>query len=112
MPKHKVHTYVDRIVLGKPHPKVHKALDAPIKLLGRKHRVVFHSLPEAFAIGTIAESSLEGGFAGVLHVITDTQTTKHKQFKNTLQQLAELNSRTKKPKNTRKKTRKTKPTKP
>jgi hypothetical protein len=112
MPKHKVHVYVDRIVLGKAHPKVHKALDAPIKLLGKKHRILFHTLPEAFAIGALTESSLEGGFAGVLHVITDTQTTRHKHFKNTLQQLTELNNQTKKPRNKPVKTRKTKPSKP
>jgi hypothetical protein len=106
MPKHKVHLYVDRTVLGKAHPKVHKALDAPIKLLGKKHRVVFHSLPEAFAIGALAESSFEGGFAGVLHVITDTQTTKHKPLKETLDQLTELNSQTKKTRNRPKKKRK------
>jgi hypothetical protein len=110
MPKHKVHLYVDRTVLGKAHPKVHKALDSPIKLLGRKHRVVFHSLPEAFAIGALAESSLEGGLAGVLHVITDTQTTKHRHLKNTLEQLAELTSQTKKPRNKPKKTRERKRT--
>jgi hypothetical protein len=105
MPRHRVHEYVDRTILGRAHPKVHKALDAPIKLLGRKHRIVFHSLPEAFAIGTIAESSLEGGFAGILHVITDTQTTKHRHLKNTLEQLTELNSQTKKPRNKPEKTR-------
>jgi hypothetical protein len=59
-----------RIVLGKAHPKVHKALDAPIKLLGKKHRVLFHTLPEAFAIGALTESSIEGGVAGILHAIT------------------------------------------
>jgi hypothetical protein len=105
MPKHKVHEYVDRRFLGKTYPKVHKALDAPIKLLGKKHRILFHSLPEAFAIGALTESSLKGGLAGVLHVITDTQTTKHKHFKNTLEQLAELDSRTRKPKSTHEKTR-------
>ena len=63
------------------------------------------------AVGALAESSIKGGVAGVLHVITDTQTTRHKLFKNTLQQLTELDNRAKKPINKSVKIRKTKPAK-
>lgn len=108
MPKHKVHKLVDRLLLGKAHPKVHKTIDAPYKLLKRKHRAVFHTPIEGFAIGAITEQSIEGGISGVLHVVVDKQTTKHKKLRKTLELLANLDSQkqTRKPTKTPKKRKK------
>ena len=42
MPSHQVHKLVDKLVLGRKYPHVHKLKDKPYKVLGRYHRVIGH----------------------------------------------------------------------
>jgi hypothetical protein len=92
MPKHKIHKYVDRLFFGKSHPKVHRAIDGPYKLFGKKHRIIFHTPMQGFIVGALTESSIEGGVSGALHVIVDQQTSTNKKLKNILELLTDLDS--------------------
>jgi len=42
MPGRQTHTYLDRIMFGKSYWKLHKVIDFPVFLYGRKHREHFH----------------------------------------------------------------------
>ena len=59
------------VFLGKPFSNVSKALDLPSKYLGGSHRKLLHSGPESFVLGVLLTGDLDGGIAGVLHVIAD-----------------------------------------
>jgi hypothetical protein len=70
-PKRKTHEDISMIFLGKPFSKVNKTLDLPAMFLGGSHRKLLHSIPESFMVGVLLTGDLNGGIAGVLHVITD-----------------------------------------
>jgi len=72
MPKGKTHEYICRMVLGKSYPMVDKVLDLPVVFLGRNHRKLFHSIPEAVILGLILTGHLNGSIAAVLHTTTDS----------------------------------------
>lgn len=85
MPKHKIHRYVDEIVLGKPYGEVHRAIDRPYILLRRKHRKMFHTPKEAYVVASLASSDPQAGLSGLLHVQIDKKCSKDKKFKKLLQ---------------------------
>jgi hypothetical protein len=85
MPKHQTHRFVDKLLLGKTYGEVHKALDHPYIILGRKHRCIFHSLPEAFLVGSLVSSDLRGGLVGMLHTWLDTKCSENKEFKRLIE---------------------------
>lgn len=59
------------IFLGKPFSAVNKTLDLPAKFLGGSHRKLLQSIPESYIVGVLLTGDLNGGIAGILHVITD-----------------------------------------
>ena len=42
MPGHREHRRIDRAVLGREYPHVHRLKDRAYKVLGRRHRIVGH----------------------------------------------------------------------
>ena len=72
MPKRKTHDDVNRFLLGKAFSNVNKTLDLPSKFLGASHRKLLHSVPESFIVGVLLTGDLDGGVAGILHVIVDS----------------------------------------
>jgi len=48
MPRHKIHRLIDRLILGREHEEVHAWMDQPYKWLGRRHRILRHSVFEVF----------------------------------------------------------------
>lgn len=48
MPSLRVHLFLDRLFLGEEFPKIHKFLDKPVYILGKRHRVLFHDPAMAF----------------------------------------------------------------
>jgi hypothetical protein len=88
MPKHKLHRYVDKVIYGKSFPEVHRALDLPYIFLGKKHREVFHTLDEAFMMGSIASQDPRGGFAGLTHVWLDRECSRDKDFRRFVEFMA------------------------
>jgi len=66
MPKHKIHRYIDPLFLGKEFPHVHRWMDEPYKLLGRKHRILRHSPQEVIIKYGLSDEAL----GGLLHIYT------------------------------------------
>ena len=71
MPSHRVHREITRLLLGKPHSKVHRAIDFPYKFLGRKHRVLFHDPFTSVLVARAASKEKGASLAAILHVLTD-----------------------------------------
>ncbi len=71
MPSHRVHREITRRVLGKPHNKVHSAIDYPYKFLGPKHRILFHDPITAVLVARAASKEKGAGVAAILHIATD-----------------------------------------
>ena len=75
MPSHKWHRLFTRLLTGDDHAEVHRAIDSPYKILGRKHRILFHGIL-APIIGALAardkgKDPASGAAAGVGHVVQD-----------------------------------------
>jgi len=68
LPSHRVHRVVDRMLLGRECPSVHRFLDEPYKLLGSRHRILRHDLLTILALA--AQDPVLGASA-LLHVLTD-----------------------------------------
>jgi len=67
MPKHKIHRLIDRIVLGREYPHVHRWMDEPYKILGKKHRILRHDPITLFLkYGPSPEF-----ISGLLHIMAD-----------------------------------------
>src|SRR5208337_1082467 len=71
MPSHRVHRAITRLLLGKPHAKVHRAIDYPYKFLGPKHRILFHDPVTSVLVARAASKEKGASLAAILHVITD-----------------------------------------
>ena len=72
MPSHRSCTErLQLACLGKPHDKVHKAIDYPYKFLGPKHRILFHDPITAVIVARTASKEKGAGLAAVLHIATD-----------------------------------------
>jgi len=39
--------------------------------MGRRHRLLFHSVPEAVVVGLLVSGDVKGAAAAVIHVLTD-----------------------------------------
>ena len=96
MPSHRIHRFVDEIVFGKSFSEVHRTLDRPYKFLGRKHRRVFHTPDEAFAVGYLSSSDSSSAAAGVLHVRLDEACSKDKKLRKFLEAMQKRYQRPKK----------------
>ena len=46
MPSHRTHRKVDRFFLNEEHDEVHRWMDAPVRQLGPRHRILRHSFEE------------------------------------------------------------------
>jgi hypothetical protein len=71
MPRRKTHEDISIFFLGKPFSSVNKTLDLPVKVLGRSHRKLLHTIPEGFLVGVLLTGNIDGGISGVLHVVVD-----------------------------------------
>jgi hypothetical protein len=71
MPRRKTHEDISIFFLAKPFSNVKRTLDLPVKVLGRSHRKLLHTIPESFLIGVLLTGELDGGISGVLHVVVD-----------------------------------------
>jgi len=68
MPSHRLHRLVDRMVLGKEYPDVHRWIDEPYRYLGKRHRILRHSPLE---IMLKYHSDPNRLIAGLLHIALD-----------------------------------------
>jgi hypothetical protein len=97
MPSHKLHCFVDRMCFGRSFLKLHRALDKPYWVLGRKHRVVFH---DGWSATEVAKRVCPGDpvalEAAVLHVQLDELCSNNRVFHDDLKRWAELNAQERK----------------
>lgn len=68
MPSHRVHRLIDRMLLGREYPSVHRFLDEPYRILGPRHRILRHDL---LTILALASQDPVLGVSALLHVLTD-----------------------------------------
>jgi hypothetical protein len=71
MPEHKIHMQLDKLVLGKSYPEVHRALDLLPMKLGLYHKL-FHDESTAMMIGYLLDGP-SGALSALLHIWLDRQ---------------------------------------
>jgi hypothetical protein len=72
MPSREVHLLLDKLVLGKGYPRVHKTLDLPSLWMGARHRSLMHDVLTAMFVGLLVGNS-EGAMSALMHVWLDKQ---------------------------------------
>jgi len=103
LPDMRVHTYIDRWILGKSYPKIHKEMDRPFKRLGRRHRSMFHDSVSAIAIAQrLYPGDPVAVRAALHHIYFDNICSNNPEFKETLEIVVRLDSIKKRRKNKRK----------
>jgi hypothetical protein len=94
MPSHKVHCYWDRINFGKSYRKIHEALDKPVWVLGRRHRIIFH---DGWSASEVAKKVCPGDPVAVevaaAHVLLDETCSNNFVLKKQLEFLADLDAK-------------------
>lgn len=68
MPDHRVHRFIDRAVLGREYPWVHRFMDKPYRLLGPRHRILFH---DAGTVVLLMAVDPGAGLSALLHIVAD-----------------------------------------
>ena len=77
MPDGYIHRKISKILLGESCRKTNKAIDYPVKILGKNHRILFHDPLSALAIGFILDG-YSGAFSALLHLAADEYFSKNK----------------------------------
>jgi hypothetical protein len=72
VPSWRLHRLVDKIVLGREYPEVHRALDLPYLWLGPKHRILFHDPVTATLLGFMIAGP-GGALSALLHITLDRE---------------------------------------
>jgi len=68
MPSHKVHRAIEKLILKKSHDDVHRIMDAPARILGKKHRLFLHDPISCFLLFNDNPEKIN---AALLHVLVD-----------------------------------------
>ena len=88
MPEHAIHDFTCSVIFGRTFKQVDNTLDWWVRVLGRRHRTVFHDSISGPIVGAIASQSLEGAAAAGLHIIIDSLCSKNKDIEQLLRILA------------------------
>lgn len=86
MPTSYIHKKISKILLDKSCENTNKFIDYPVKIFGKKHRILFHDPISALIIG-IACDGLEGAASGLLHIATDSYCSKYPIVRKILEYL-------------------------
>lgn len=78
MPSHRVHRRIDKVFLGREYPEVHRWMDKPYTVLGRRHRILRH---DPLSILYLALINPRYGASALLHVLADYSYTTMKKYK-------------------------------
>ena len=72
--KHKDHRAIDKLVLGKEFPQVHRFMDQPAYYLSYGHRRVRHDL-RAVVLMALRHRDARAGVSALLHISADFAPT-------------------------------------
>jgi len=96
LPGPKVHEFIDRLFFGKSYRKIHREMDKPFKILGRRHRELFHDATWAYIVASkLYPGDPNAVLAAQCHIIYDEICSRNPQFRMYLEMLARSNSRMK-----------------
>ncbi len=87
MPSREVHNKLAKI-LGYD-KQVDRLIDLPVKWLGRKHRILFHTPEEAATIGMTIDG-IKGAYGGIMHVEVDRAASADKNLRDILELWARI----------------------
>jgi len=89
MPSHKIHTYMDWQLFGRSYWRLHRAIDKPYLVFGRRHRIFFHDFPSAVGVARILfPGNYQAEEAAMFHVHLDNMCSQDRFFKRKLEILA------------------------
>ena len=83
MTSHRVHRAISRLLLGESHDDVNKLMDLPAKIMGKRHRLIFHDPLSAFIL---FGGNPEKFKAALLHILVD-ELSKDPKVKKILESL-------------------------
>jgi len=91
LPSLRVHEYVDRVLFKKSYRKLHRAMDKPVKFLGKRHRELFHDNTWACVIASrLYPNDRHAVLAALTHIKCDEICSSDPKFKKNLEKLARL----------------------
>jgi hypothetical protein len=93
MPSRRVHNYTCKLILGKSFDGVHAAMDLPVKWLGRRHRIMYHTPFEAAMIARRVSSDPRAVSAAMLHLRYDEMCSKDPKLRQMLEDMARRSAR-------------------
>jgi len=79
MPSRKVHELVDLILFGRKFTMVHRLKDAPARVLGYAHRILYHDDLFNIALAMTSDNPIETYMAAKVHDILDWMWTRAKR---------------------------------
>ena len=86
LPGLEVHCHIDRIYLGRTFPKLHRALDRSVKVLGKRHRVLYHDYASAIVIAKKEyPGDRDAERAAILHIQYDEICSKDPAYRKLLE---------------------------
>lgn len=97
VPSHKFHVFMDRQLFGRSFRRLHKALDKPYAVFGRKHRIFFHDYWSAIEVAKrICPGDPTAIQAATIHVYLDEQCSTDRNFHKFLKWQSEEDARQRK----------------
>ncbi len=93
MPGHEVHKFFERLLLGKVYPEVHRAIDRPYLIFGKKHRALFHDPFSAYMMVSMTSSDPKASLAGLWHIWLDEKCSQDRKFKRDIEWATKLDKR-------------------
>ncbi|MEM5835590.1 MAG: hypothetical protein QW040_01205 [Candidatus Aenigmatarchaeota archaeon] len=86
MPSRYIHKKISKTFINNSCEKTNRAIDYPVKILGKKHRILFHDPISALIVGFVCDG-VEGVASALLHLATDYYCSKYPIIKKALSYL-------------------------
>jgi hypothetical protein len=100
----RVHEYIDHVFFEKSYRRVHRKMDAPVKYLGRGHRILFHDPVSAYVIARKEYPHDDAAVLSALyHIDYDEICSRDPGFRKFLEFMAILDKKKKRRKRSKKK---------
>ena len=84
MPSRDIHRLIDLLILGRDFGWLHRAIDAPCVVLGRRHRILFHDERVDPLITFLLTNDLDAAIAHYLHIKLDKMCSRDRRLEKIL----------------------------